>query len=177
LTVIAKNRYSVAIFRNNDLHRAFLILDKLITSRHIMAEEKEDSGFKVQDRRRLSPEAEESSKKETPSKEKEGTQPTSEAQTQEQKPEPGISDGPVPEVTFSSLILSLTTQALLCFGEIPNPQDGKPHQDLPTAQHIIDILGVLKTKTEGNLEQSEKQLLEHSLFDLRMKYVEIAKGK
>jgi hypothetical protein len=140
-----------------------------------MADERENSSFKVQDRRRLSPEAEEPSKKETAVKSKERTQPTPE--TQEQKPEPGTSAGPLPEMTFSSLILSLTTQALLCLGEIPNPQDGKPHQDLPTAQHIIDILGVLKTKTEGNLEKSEGQLLEHSLYDLRMKYVEIAKGK
>ena len=133
-----------------------------------MTEEKEDRGFKVQDRRRFSSETAEPLKKQDLQKEKEGSAPS---------PETVTSAGPLPEVTFTSFILSLTTQALLCLGEIPNPQDGKPHQDLPTAQHIIDILGMLKKKTEGNLEKSEEQLLEHSLFDLRMKYVEIAKGK
>ena len=142
-----------------------------------MTEENEESSFTVRDRRRLSPETAEPRKKESPAKEKEGPPPSSKAKTQDQTTTPDSSAGPLPEVTFSSFALSLTTQALLCLGEIPNPQDGKTHQDLPTAQHIIDILGVLKKKTEGNLEKSEEQLLEHSLFDLRMKYVEIAKRK
>jgi hypothetical protein len=142
-----------------------------------MGEENEDSSFKVRDRRRLSPETAEPRKKEGPAKEKEYSPPSSKAKTQDRVTTPDSSAGPLPEATFSSFVLSLSTQALLCLGEIPNPQDGKPHRDLPTAQHIIDILGVLKKKTEGNLEKSEEQLLEHSLFDLRMKYVEMMKGR
>ena len=65
----------------------------------------------------------------------------------------------------------------MCLGEIPNPQDGKPYQDLPAARQLIDILGLLKHKTLGNLENNEVQLLDHILFDLRMKFVESVKGR
>jgi hypothetical protein len=41
---------------------------------------------------------------------------------------------------------------------------------------VIDILGILKDKTRGNLEQAEERLLEAVLYDLRMKYVEIVRG-
>jgi hypothetical protein len=43
------------------------------------------------------------------------------------------------------------------------------------AQQLIDILGMLRDKTRGNLDQNEQSLLDAILFDLRMKYVEIAR--
>jgi hypothetical protein len=75
------------------------------------------------------------------------------------------------EINFSSFILSLSTQALMCLGEVPDPQGGKPQQDLVAARQLIDVLGMLKEKTTGNLHQAEIQLLDHILFDLRMRYV------
>ena len=42
------------------------------------------------------------------------------------------------------------------------------------AQQMIDIIGMLRDKTRGNLDHDEQALLEAILFDLRMKYVEIA---
>jgi hypothetical protein len=41
---------------------------------------------------------------------------------------------------------------------------------------VIDILGILKDKTRGNLEQAEQQLLDAVLYDLRMRYVELVQG-
>jgi len=43
------------------------------------------------------------------------------------------------------------------------------------AQQLIDILGMLREKTRGNLDHDEQALLDAILFDLRMKYVEIAR--
>ena len=40
---------------------------------------------------------------------------------------------------------------------------------------MIDILGMLREKTHGNLNASEDRLMEDVLFDLRMKYVEAVK--
>ena len=42
---------------------------------------------------------------------------------------------------------------------------------------MIDILGMLREKTRGNLDAGEEQLVEDVLFDLRMKYVEAVKKK
>lgn len=143
-----------------------------------MTEEKEGSrGFKVEDRRRFSPETREA--REQGGGEKEGEDPSSfsEGTTAAQERGAERSSGPLPEITFSSFILGLSTQALMYLGEIPNPQDKQPHQDLLAAQQMIDVLGVLKEKTAGNLEKSEEQLLNSMLFDLRMKYVELVKRR
>ena len=142
-----------------------------------MDEEKEEGrGFKVKDRRRFSPETGEPREqgdeetKENPSSGSEETKTAKETS-------PGHPSGPLPELTFSTFILSLSTQALMYLGEIPNLQDQQPHQDLPAAQQMIDVLGVLKEKTVGNLDKNEEQLLDSVLFDLRMKYVELIKKK
>jgi len=40
---------------------------------------------------------------------------------------------------------------------------------------MIDVLAMLKEKTAGNLDAGEEMMLENALFDLRMRYVELAK--
>ena len=62
-------------------------------------------------------------------------------------------------------------------GEIANPLTGKVEMDVPVAKHMIDILGMLKDKTRGNLNASENQLMEDILFDLRMRYVEAVRKR
>jgi hypothetical protein len=76
------------------------------------------------------------------------------------------------EITFSTFVISLGTQALAHLGEIPNPIDNQVVVDLGAAQQVIDILGILKDKTKGNLDTSEAALLGNLLYDLRLKYVE-----
>ncbi len=48
---------------------------------------------------------------------------------------------------------------------------GALEQDLEQARYLIDVLGVLQQKTQGNLTSEEGQLLEGALYELRMKYV------
>jgi hypothetical protein len=62
-------------------------------------------------------------------------------------------------------------------GEIANPMSAKVEIDVPVAKQMIDILGMLKDKTRGNLNTSEDRLIEDILFDLRMKYVEAVKKR
>ena len=76
-------------------------------------------------------------------------------------------------VTFSTFLLSLSTQALVHLGEIADPAGGQVGTDLVAAKQIIDLLGVLETKTRGNLDEAEQGLVESMLYDLRMKYVEL----
>ncbi len=78
---------------------------------------------------------------------------------------------PLPEVNFSSLILSLSSTAFLHFGEIPDPGTGEKKKDLALAKHAIDTIAMLKEKTEGNLADEEKQFIENILTDLRWHFV------
>lgn len=83
--------------------------------------------------------------------------------------------GVAPEITFGTFVVGLSTQALVHLGEIPDPLSGQPAADLPAAQQLIDIIAILKEKTRGNLDRDEDALLETILFELRMKYVERAR--
>jgi hypothetical protein len=40
---------------------------------------------------------------------------------------------------------------------------------------MIEVLAMLQQKTKGNLDGGEAAMLENALFDLRMRYVELAK--
>ncbi len=136
--------------------------------------EEEETGFKVQDRRRAFSEEKEDDK--PPEQSAEAQTSPEEAPLPEETPqtplgEPSASDHSSMEVTFPGFILSLGSQALMCLGEIPGPQDQEVTQDLPAARQIIDILSMLKEKTRGNLAPEEEKGMENLLHDLRMTYV------
>ena len=80
--------------------------------------------------------------------------------------------GALPEINFSSFILSLGSSALFHFGEIPDPVSGAKQRNLDLARQTIDILVVLRDKTTGNLSEDEASLIESLLHDLQMRYVQ-----
>jgi len=126
-----------------------------------MAENKEEKkSFRVIDKRTTADatEKEEKVKKETKAQEKESQKEAKQAP-------------PLPEVTFSAFVYSLSTSALVHLGEIPEPITEKMDKNLPLAKQTIDILGILQEKTKGNLTQDEENLLNSFLYDLRMRYV------
>ena len=77
----------------------------------------------------------------------------------------------------STFVMGLTTQALMHLGEIPDPVHQGVMHDLPAAKQMIDLLGILRDKTKGNLDEAEEQLLGEVLYDLRMRYVEVARSR
>ena len=143
-----------------------------------MEDEKEERrGFQVRDRRRFSETGE--------AREDTEAQATDASKEAAAAPEAGAS-GPGfervdrPEaaepVTFSTFVLGLSTQALFHLGEIPDPITKQTTRDLVAAKQVIDILGVLREKTRNNLQAGEETLLDSVLYDLRMRYVELARG-
>ena len=137
-----------------------------------MEEEKKEKGFVIKDRRHFD-ESGDLRKEETP-------------KAEEQKPEaavheaeavsegataPETDDTPLPEINFASFLFSLSTTAMYHFGDFPDPVTKESRRNLPAAKQTIDILSILKTKTEGNLAEDEKQLLEGILYELRMRFV------
>ena len=80
------------------------------------------------------------------------------------------------QINFTTFVMGLSTQALMHLGEIVEP--GAPQTpDLPAAKQMIDLLGVLREKTTGNLDAAEEQLLASMLYDLRMRYVEVSRHR
>jgi hypothetical protein len=134
-------------------------------------EKPEGKGFTVQDRRRFSETGE---ARETPETSQGFTmsEPNKGNESQSQ-----TSQASLPEINFSTFVISLSTQALMHLGEIANPLSGKSEIDVPDAKQMIDVIGMLQEKTRGNLDASEARLIEDLLFDLRMKYVEAVKKK
>jgi Domain of unknown function (DUF1844) len=140
----------------------------------IMDEEKDSSrGFRVTDRRRFSDEGEAREVSDAAEPSAPADQAGSTEEVPPQAESHAWSDEPV---NFSTFLLGLSTQALLHLGEIEDPGTGHRERDLGAAKHVIDILGILRDKTKGNLEQGEERLLDAVLYDLRMKYVELARG-
>ena len=137
-------------------------------------EEKQEKEFTVRDRRTSASQEASENKREMPKEQPGPTEqkPVDSARTQEQQ-----GAGTLPELDFSALVISLATTAQVSMGNIPNPQTNKPEQNLPAAQQMIDILGMLKEKTKGNLTQEELALLDNVLFNLRMQYVKVMDGK
>jgi len=124
----------------------------------------EEKGFVIKDRRSFDDKGD--------LKEKDSTEEKEVKEEPKEKPQKKEAETtPLPEVNFSSLILSLSSTAFLHFGEIPDPGTGEKRKDLPLAKHAIDTIAMLKEKTEGNLTKEEKQFIENILTDLRWHFV------
>jgi hypothetical protein len=77
----------------------------------------------------------------------------------------------LPEIDFGTFVMSLATSVLVHLGEVQHPDSSAAESNLPLAKQTIDILGMLREKTRGNLTHEESQLVDNLLYDLRMKYV------
>jgi hypothetical protein len=83
-----------------------------------------------------------------------------------------------PHITFSLFVLSLSASAEIHLGLLPLPGTDTPATPNPReAAHLIEVLGMLKEKTAGNLDESEEQLIDAVLYDLRMQYVQLTSGE
>jgi hypothetical protein len=76
-----------------------------------------------------------------------------------------------PQIDFYTFALSLGSSALMHLGDAPNPETSKLEVNLLLAKQTIDLLGMLEEKTKGNLTADEEKLLEHLLYDLRLRFV------
>jgi Domain of unknown function (DUF1844) len=154
-------------------------------------ENEQTKGFKVQDRRRFSPEGELKPEHRAPEQPEAEASNAGRGEESSRAPQLGeASSGAqhtqassafsrareaAPEITFATFVVGLSTQALVHLGELPDPNTNQPARDLAAAQQLIDIIAMLETKTRGNLDRDEQAMLEAILFELRMKYVERAR--
>lgn len=89
--------------------------------------------------------------------------------------EVGILGGEIPgaedPASFVNFLSTLASQAAAALGAMPHPVTGQRAVDLETGKYWIDVLVMLREKTEGNLHVQEKHLFEGVLGDLQMQYV------
>ncbi|MFH1218885.1 MAG: DUF1844 domain-containing protein [Candidatus Eisenbacteria bacterium] len=78
------------------------------------------------------------------------------------------------DALFVNLILIFQGAAMQQMGKIINPLTGKVDKNLEQARFSIDTLAMLRGKTQGNLSSDLEMLLDSTLLQLRMNYVEEA---
>lgn len=137
-------------------------------------EDREDKGFVVKDRRKISLEDSDAGPGAPgPEQASQRAEPSSEAGKADRPgTESRATRSPLPEVSFSTFVFSLCSSALVHLGEVPEPETERTIVDLTVAKQIIDTLGMLEAKTKGNLEPDEERLLKNMLYDLRVRYVQ-----
>lgn len=67
---------------------------------------------------------------------------------------------------FKKIIMLLTTQAMINLGEITDPVLQKKNINMKNASLFINLIKVLKEKTEGNLSADESKFLGEVLENL-----------
>ena len=78
----------------------------------------------------------------------------------------------ISSLLFTQLVMSFQAAAWQQLGKTVSPFSGKVERNLELAKNSIDILGMLETKTKGNLSDDERDFLKNVLTQLRMNYVE-----
>jgi len=75
------------------------------------------------------------------------------------------------EALFIQLVLTFQTAAWQQMGKLKNPMSNKLEKDLNQARFSIDILDMLRAKTQGNLTENEKMFLTKAISELQLNYV------
>jgi hypothetical protein len=89
--------------------------------------------------------------------------------------EPGGEPGST-ERDLCGLFAMLASSALIALGEATDPETGQVRVDLDQAREAIDVLLLLRDKTNGNRTEQESQFLGHVLYDVQMRFVHASEG-
>src|SRR5882724_12030985 len=88
----------------------------------------------------------------------------------------GPSGAPPEGPDLRGLFIMLASSALMNLGEAADPATGERVLDLEQAKEAIDLLALLRIKTNGNRTDQESHLLEEMLYDLQLRFVNAARS-
>jgi uncharacterized protein DUF1844 len=152
-----------------------------------VAEQKQDEGFKVVDRRLFTDKGE--LRNEAVEEERRAEEAA--AKREAEKPKPAANAGAdgdggalaeteteaiSPSRSFQMLVDFLTRNAAAMLGGMADPRTGQPFVDIEGAREMIDMLDVLREKTRGNLAKADDDLLVEVLGSLKLTFMEISKA-
>ncbi|MBI1963878.1 MAG: DUF1844 domain-containing protein [Candidatus Rokubacteria bacterium] len=90
-------------------------------------------------------------------------------------PPPRPAQPQAPERSLAGLFMMLASSAVVSMGEVADPVTGQRHDDLDQAAEIIDVLVLLREKTEGHRSAEESQVLDELVYDLQVRFVNARK--
>lgn len=142
-----------------------------------MAEETQ-SGFKVTDRRLFNADGsmrEDAQIPEPPPAAEIPAQPNAFAATPEpslQEQFPADEEDVMPEQTmFTDFVMNIASSAFIYLGLMEHPATGRRQVDMMAAKETIDLLMMLREKTNGNLSRGEERFYDELLADLKTQFV------
>ncbi len=150
-------------------------------------EEQAEQGFTISDKRLFTAEGERRVGEDRPEPERtppppprQETPPVQEPQTDAerayaQSEGETASQQEMPPADFGTYVVMLANTVMMLLGQVPDPMTQQRRLDLPQAKHTIDILMMLRDKTQGNVTADEAQLLEEVLPQLQMAYVSVSR--
>ena len=89
-------------------------------------------------------------------------------------PAPAPPDAPALSGDLRPLIVMLANVAMLALEGAPDPATGEGQVDLDEAEDAIESLLTLRDRTAGRLTGEETTLLERALYEVRLRYTEVA---
>jgi hypothetical protein len=87
---------------------------------------------------------------------------------------PRIDAKQLPPASLSTLVTMLGTQAMVALGVLPDPSTGEADPQPALARHFIDLIGVIEAKTRENCTIDEQRMLNTTLHELRMAFVQLS---
>lgn len=85
---------------------------------------------------------------------------------------PADDDDTLPEQTmFTEFIMNVASSAFIYMGLVEHPATGRRQVDMMAAKESIDVLMMLRDKTQGNLSKGEEKFFDELLSDLKTQFV------
>lgn len=81
------------------------------------------------------------------------------------------SNAPHEQTMFTEFLMGIASSAFIYLGLVEHPATGRRQIDLPAAKESIDMLVMLREKTQGNLTRGEEKFFDDLLSDLKMQFV------
>lgn len=83
-------------------------------------------------------------------------------------------DHGIPDPSILELVQMIVMQVSVGLGGMQDPSTGQPiPPSLPLAKHYIDLLEVVQKKTLNNLDENEKKIIDGTLHELRVAFVQV----
>ncbi|MEE8300950.1 MAG: DUF1844 domain-containing protein, partial [Candidatus Tectomicrobia bacterium] len=134
-------------------------------------EEQTERGFTVADKRQFTKEGQ----RKPEARPTDAPQPSAPPPPRQEAPRQEAPPHDMPPADFSTFVAMMANNVMMFLGQIPDPATQQPRRDLLQAKHTIDILIMLRDKTQGNQTAEEEQLLQELLPQLQMAYVSVSK--
>jgi hypothetical protein len=98
-----------------------------------------------------------------------------EEEAAEKAGQPGSGEEPKENPLWPQFLSSLAAQTLMMLGQEPDPISGQHVFNPQQARYTIDLIGMLREKTAGNLTLDERRMTDQIYSELQMMFVEVSK--